>query len=64
MEKTTEEKARAKLLKFGRKNKWNRAVAVPLLFFVMSFFSYPELLPQQRKAFCSDARYLFPVCGL
>ena len=28
------------------------------------FFSYPELLPQQRKAFCSDARYLFPVCGL
>ena len=30
------------------------AVAV----FVMSF-SYPELLPQQRKAFCSDARYLF-----
>lgn len=38
MEKTTEEKARAKLLKLGRKNKWNRAVAVPLLFFVMSFF--------------------------
>lgn len=39
MEKTTEEKARAKLLKFGKKNRWNRAVAVPLLFFVMLFFS-------------------------
>lgn len=38
MEKTTEEKARAKLLKFGKKNRWNRAVAVPLLFFVMLFF--------------------------
>lgn len=38
MEKTTEEKARAKLLKFGKKNRWNRAVAVSLLFFVLLFF--------------------------
>lgn len=38
MEKTTEEKARAKLLKFGKKNRWNRAVAVSLLFFCDAFF--------------------------
>ncbi len=64
MEKTTEEKARAKLLKLGRKNKWNRAVAVSLLFFVMSFFHIRNYCHNNGKAFCSDARYLFPVCGI
>ena len=51
MEKTTEEKARAKLLKFGRKNKWNRAVAVPLLFFVMSFFHIRNYCHNNGKRF-------------
>lgn len=51
MEKTTEEKARAKLLKLGRKNKWNRAVAVPLLFFVMSFFHIRNYCHNNGKRF-------------
>ena len=51
MEKTTEEKARAKLLKFGRKNKWNRAVAVLLLFFVMSFFHIRNYCHNNGKRF-------------
>lgn len=51
MEKTTEEKARAKLLKFGKKNKWNRAVAVPLLFFVMSFFHIRDYCRNNGKRF-------------
>ena len=51
MEKTTEEKARAKLLKFGKKNKWNRAVAVPLLFFVMSFFHVIAYFRNNGKRF-------------
>ena len=51
MEKTTEEKARAKLLKFGRKNKWSRAAAVPLLFFVMSFFHIRDYCRNNGKRF-------------
>ena len=51
MEKTTEEKARAKLLKFGRKNKWSRAAAVPLLFFVMSFFHIRNYCRNNGKRF-------------
>lgn len=51
MEKTTEEKARAKLLKFGKKSKWNRAVAMPLLFFVMSFFHTRDYIRNNGKRF-------------
>ena len=53
MEKTTEEKARAKLLKFGKKNRWNRAVAVPLLFFVMSFFHVCDYCKNNGKRFAA-----------
>ena len=51
MEKTTEEKVRAKLLRFGRKNRWSRAVAVPLLFFVMSFFHVRNYCRSNGKRF-------------
>ena len=51
MEKTAEEKAKAKLLKFGKKNRWNRAAAVPLLFFVMSFFHIIHYFKNNGKRF-------------
>lgn len=51
MKKTTEEKVRAKLLRFGRKNRWSRAVAVPLLFFVMPFFHVRNYCRNNGKRF-------------
>lgn len=59
MEKTTEEKARAKLLKFGKKNRWNRAVAVPLLFFVMLFFHVCNYCRNNGKRFAVMAGTFF-----
>ena len=59
MEKTTEEKARAKLLKFGKKNRWNRAVAVPLLFFVMLFFHVCNYCKNNGKRFAVMAGTFF-----
>ena len=59
MGKTTEEKARAKLLKFGKKNRWNRAVAVPLLFFVMLFFHVCNYCKNNGKRFAVMAGTFF-----
>ena len=59
MEKTAEEKARAKLLKFGKKNRWNRAVAVPLLLFVMSFFHVCNYCKNNGKRFAVMAGTFF-----
>ena len=59
MEKTAEEKARAKLLKFGKKNRWNRAVAVPLLFFMMSFFHACNYCKNNGKRFAVMAGTFF-----
>ena len=59
MEKTTEEKARAKLLKFGKKNRWNRAVAVSLLFFVMLFFRVCNYCKNNGKRFVVMAGTFF-----
>ena len=59
MEKTTEEKARAKLLKFGKKNRWNRAVAVSLLFLVMLFFRVCNYCKNNGKRFAVMAGTFF-----
>lgn len=59
MEKTTEEKARAKLLKLGKKNRWNRAVVVLLLFFVMPFFHVCNYCKNNGKRFTVMAGTFF-----